>query len=245
MEIKILIVSLLLLAALGFLPVHGEDVYFADAQESPGRVYSSPISGTENIYYERPAANLYSFFIHPTRQKLYYVNANDNKIYMSTLSPASGWTPEEAVYTNPTYIKDIAFAKDPDGNQRIFFSEATGSTSNGKIYWLDSTVTPVLYYEVPLEAVDGFWSGDFAFDDGGTLYLSSGNINPASIYRVEGGSINRIYSDTEPIKGLTYKDGSLYYAEWGNKIFQVDLATMAKNDYRSQPGHGWLSDVGF
>ncbi|MCJ7445272.1 MAG: PAN domain-containing protein [Methanotrichaceae archaeon] len=240
---------LMILGSVSFASAEDNTIYFADAGENPGHVYASPPVGMESSLFTRAAGNLYSFTFHPIKEKLYYCNANDNKIFRSIQScdDPSSWLPEEIVYTHATYVRDIAFAKAPDERQRLFFSEASGSANNGKIYYLDGTATSVLYFEVPLEAVDGFWSGDFAFDDGGTLYLSSGNIKPASIYRVgRGGEVTKIFTDTaEPIKGMAYKDNAIYYGNRGKMIYRLDLSTMTKSEYRTQEGHKWISDVGF
>jgi hypothetical protein len=101
------------------------------------------------------------------------------------------------------------------------------------------------YYTVRLSDVDGFWAGDFIHDSDGNLYLSSGNQIPASIYRVSGGTVSRIYtSNNAPITGMAYRDGSIYYANWGNEIHRLELSTLVDTVVRSQPGHTWISDVG-
>ena len=222
------------------------DIYFADAKESPGSVYHyNTTSGIEETVYTRPSGNLYSFTFHPRiPKKLYYVNANEYKIYR-THQIGLGWAPEEVVYTHDTYVRDLAFAFDKAGNLGLYFSEATGAGGNGKIYKIeDSTASP--FYEVKLADVGGFWAGDFAFDDKNNLYLSSGNRVPASIYKVEGGIVKEIFKDKkEPISGFTYKDGSLYYANWRTKIYQLDLSTDGRTAIYSNSARSWLSDVGF
>ena len=144
--------------------------------------------------YTRPSRRLYSFSFHPAiPQKLYYVNANEYKIYR-TLQTASGWTPEEVVYSHNTYVRDLAFAFDKAGKLGLYFSEATGAGGNGKIYKIEDG-TASLFYAVELADVGGFWGGNFAFDDKNNLYLSSGNQIPASIYKVEGGIVKEIFKD--------------------------------------------------
>lgn len=223
-----------------------KDIYFADAKESPGSVYHyNTTTGIEGTIYTRPSGNLYSFTFHPRiPKKLYYVNANEYKIYR-THQIGLGWAPEEVVYTHDTYVRDLAFAFDKAGNLGLYFSEATGAGGNGKIYKIeDSTASP--FYEVKLADVGGYWAGDFAFDDKNNLYLSSGNRVPASIYKVEGGIVKEIFKDKkEPISGFTYKDGSLYYANWRTKIYQLDLSTGRRTAIYSNSARSWLSDVGF
>jgi hypothetical protein len=222
------------------------DIYFADAKESLGSVYHyNTTSGIEETVYTRPSGNLYSFMFHPAiPEKLYYVNANEYKIYR-THQTGLGWTPEEVVYTHDTYVRDLAFAFDKAGNLGLYFSESTGAGGNGKIYKIEDS-TASLFYEVKLADVGGFWAGDFAFDDKNNLYLSSGNRVPASIYKVEGGIVKEIFKDKkEPISGFTYKDGSLYYANWRTKIYQLDLSTGRRTAIYSNSARSWLSDVGF
>jgi hypothetical protein len=156
-----------------------------------------------------------------------------------------GWAPEEVVYTHTTYVRDLAFAFDKAGNLGLYFSEATGAGGNGKIYKIEDS-TASLFYEVKLADVGGFWAGDFAFDDKNNLYLSSGNRVPASIYKVGGGVVQEIFKDKkEPISGFTYKDDSLYYANWRTKIYQLDLSTGGRTAIYSNSARSWLSDVGF
>ena len=222
------------------------EIYFADAKESPGSVYRlGAIAGSAETIYTRPSRNLYSFAFHPyIPEKLYYVNANENKIYRSSQAH-TGWTAEETVYDHDTYVRDLAFDLDQDGDLVLYFSEATGAGANGKIYRIENDA-PVLYRTIALSDVDGFWAGDFAFGEDGTLYLSSGNRVPASIYKVSEGEVQEIFTDTEePIKGLVYRNGLLYYANWRTKINRLDLETGERVTVYSNPERKWLSDVGF
>ena len=157
----------------------------------------------------------------------------------------TGWTSEEVIYTHNTYIRDIAFAFDENGELDLYFSESSGESENGKIYKIEDGKAS-LYYEVKLADVGGFWAGDFAFDDTNKLYLSSGNHVPASIYKVDGGEVKEIFKDQkEAISGLAYRDDALYYANWGTKIYQLDLSTGGRTAIYSNSARSWLSDVGF
>ncbi len=203
------------------------------------------VAGSEETIYTRPSRNLYSFAFHPyVPEKLYYVNANENKIYRSS-ETYTGWSREEVVYDHDTYVRDLAFDLDRDGDLVLYFSEATGAGADGKIYRIEDDA-PVLYRTIVLSDVNGFWAGDFAFGEDGTLYLSSGNRVPASIYKVDEWGVQEIFTDSEePIKGLAYKDGFLYYANWGTKIYRLDLETIERTTVYSNPERKWLSDVGF
>lgn len=230
------------MAAMGQGPA---TIYFADAKENPGKVYSSTASGSENVYFARPSGNIYTFAFHPyVPEKLYYVNANDNKIYLATRTAGGAWTATDQVaYTHGTYIRDLEYHPTAADGLEVYFSESSGAGGDGQIYLLSGGAA-VPYYTVRLSDVDGYWAGDFIHDSDGNLYLSSGNRIPASIYRVSGRTVSRIYtSAAAPITGMAYRDGSIYYANWGNEIHRLDLSTLVDTVVRSQPGHTWISDV--
>ncbi len=225
-----------------------DPIYYADASKIPGSVYYANRSTSASIIYSRPSGRLYSFVFHPgVPEKLYYVDANQNSIYRSD-ERWSGWSEEYSVYTHSTYVRDIAFASDSTGHLDLYFSEATGAKANGKIYKLEDG-SPVVIYTVRLSEVGGSWAGNFAFDNKGNLYLSSGNSMPASIYRVNNGSVTpvEIFRDKGPITGMVYKSGYIYYADWRNNIYRLDLRTMEKTLYYTinTTSTSWISDVGF
>lgn len=223
-------------------------IYYADGGESLGSVYyAGAAAAPDDIIYTRPSGRLYSFTFHPgVPEKLYYANSNQRNIYM-TAETGSGWSAETTVFTHTTYVRDIAFAFDQNGNLGLYFSEASGAGGDGKIYRIDgASATPI--YTVKLSDVGGSWRGDFAFDYDGNLYLSSGNRVPASIYKVESGTaaITKIYeSRTGSIAGLIYRDGYLYYADWRQNIYRLDLSSMTSTVYYTNPSRTWLSDVCF
>lgn len=225
-----------------FLPI-----YYADASQSRGAVYiANTTDAPDNVIYTWHSGRLYSFTFHPgVPEKLYYVDANQHNIYRVDLW--SSWFAESSVYTHSTYVKDIAFALDTDGDLSLFFSEASGAAADGKIYKLADS-SAALFYTVRLSDVGGSWAGDFTFDPQGNLYLSSGNHVPASIYKVSNGSgrIEEIFRDDRgSISGMAYRSGYLYYADWGTRIYRIDLSTMRRTAYYSNPSRGWISDVGF
>ncbi len=224
-------------------------IYYADGGESLGSVYyANTATAPDNIIYTRPSERLYSFTFHPgIPEKLYYANSNQNNIYM-TAETGSGWSAETIVYTHTTYVRDIAFAFDQNGEIGLYFSEATGAGGDGKIYRLDSGGSAVPFYTVKLSDVGGFWRGDFAFDYNGNLYLSSGNRVPASIYKVASGSgaVTKIFeSRTGSIAGLVYRNGYLYYADWRQNIYRLDTTSGTSTVYYTNPSRTWISDVGF
>ena len=203
--------------------------------------YSST-TGEKRIF-TRETGRISSFTFHPAiPEKLYFVNANDNKIYR-THYMNNRWYPEEVVYEHTTYIDEIAFAfenpNDPS-TLRLFFSEAHGA-GGGKIYKIVSNKAK-LYYTVSF-----WWAGTFAFDENGVLYLSSGNRVPASIYKVS--NLNKppvkIFTFNEPIMGFVVKDNTIYFANHGDKIYKLDLNTKSVTVVYSNASHKHISDVGF
>jgi hypothetical protein len=224
-------------------------IYYADGHESTGSVYYAASSTSpDSIFYTRPSENLYSFTFHPgIPEKLYYANSNQRSIYM-TAETGSAWSAETTAFTHTTYVDDIAFAFDQNGNLGLYFSEASATGGDGKIYRVDASSSAVPFYTVKLSDVDGYWGGDFAFDYDGNLYLSSGNHVPASIYKVDigTGAVTKIFeSRTGSIAGLVYRDGYIYYADWGQNIYRLDLSSMTSTVYYTNPSRTWLSDVGF
>lgn len=224
-------------------------IYYADGYQSRGSVYyAASSSAPESIIYTRPSGNLHSFTFHPgVTEKLYFVNANQRNIYRID-ELWSGWSAETIVYTHTTYVRDIAFAFDQNGEIGLYFSEATGAGGDGKIYRLDDSGSAVPFYTVRLADVGGDWGGDFAFDYDGNLYLSSGNRARGSIYKVTSGTgaVTKIFdSKTGSIAGLVYRSGSLYYADWRQNIYRLDLSSGTSTVYYTNPSRTWISDVGF
>jgi len=224
--------------------------YFTDAFENPGSIYKfDGLNRSVSTIYTRPRGQIYSFTFHPfVPEKLYFVNANDNKIFRITWLQ-DHWSPEEVVYEHTTYVRDIAFAPDPSPTAppssagprwTLFFSEAWGA-KGGKIYYFDRSNRPVLFFDVPFD-----WAGDFAFDENGCLYLSSGNVSPAKLYKVEGRNVITLYEHPRPIKGFVVKEGKVYFTDWDGSVLLLDLAISQVFLLFNNPNRfRWISDVGF
>lgn len=209
--------------------------FVTDAREVPGNVYQ--IDGTgESVFYTTPRRRIYGAAFSPTG-RLYFVDANERAIYRLFRFLWFRFT--LTVHTHTTYVRDVGF--DPAGV--LYFSEASGAGGDGKIYRLGGS--PSLFRDVPLTEVGGFWAGNFAFDHAGTLYISSGNRVPASIYRLEDGVWTEIFTDeAQPIKGLTFLACDLLaYANWRSEVYILDVAQGSRNLIYSNPIHLWVSDV--
>ncbi|MEW6418917.1 MAG: hypothetical protein AB1480_12485 [Nitrospirota bacterium] len=213
-----------------------KEFFITDARESPGSVYRVE-DGREAISYKRRGGNIYSIAF--LRGRLYFVNANEDKVYRVV-----GRRSERAVYTHSTYIRDIAL----DRRDNIYFSEASGAGGDGSIYRLNMIRrTATLFLEVRIAEVGGFWAGNFAFDKEDNLYLSSGNRIPAGIYRLRDGRWEEIFRDErEPIKGLTFLSCDLLcYTNWRSEIYMLDIYSGLRSLLYSNPAHAWLSDITF
>lgn len=220
-------------------------IYFSDAMESPGSVYRySPDTVSKIALYTRPHRRLYTFAFAPwDPDQLYYVNANEDDVFRVSL--AKGGPIEQIVYTHKTYIRDIAF----DAHNNLYFSEATGAGADGKIWRVKADGSATVFYTVQLSQVDGYWAGTFAFAPDGTLFISSGNVVPASLYEVDmasGSALTVFHSPTEPIAGFTFgPNGLLYYANNRTRIYRLDLATVSRDVFYEDPSQQHIWDVGF
>lgn len=205
----------------------GISLYFSDSTESPGSVYSyyAPF-GFKTKLYQRSSKRLYGFEFAPWDPNyLFFVNANEHKVY--TVDLDSPGMIEDIIFNNTTYVRDIAF----DAHNNLYFSEASGSGGDGKIYRIEADGGKTLYYRVKLSKF-GFWAGNFEFGPDGTLYISSGNVAGASLYKVDVAAnvVTKLLSSPgESIAGLTFgSDGHLYYANHKTRIYRVNLATLTK-----------------
>ena len=192
----------------------------------------------ETVRHRRAQGRIYSSTFSPAG-RLHYVSANENTIYM--VRRILWFESSFPLLTHSTYIRDLAF--DPGGS--LYFSEASGAGGGGRIYRRDPGAAPVLWREVPLAAVGGFWSGDFALDARGDLYITSGNRIPASLYRCRDGAWTEVYAEAdEPIKGLAFLATDLLaYANWRSEIYLLDLRDGHRELVYSNPARLWLSDV--
>ena len=127
----------------------------------------------------------------------------------------------------------------------VYFSEASGSTGDGAIFRLNpETGVVVKVFTVMRSEVDGTWDGDFAFASDGTLWLSSGNEVPASLYKIVDGVPQRLFTSGEPIAGLTFSDeGDLYYSDWGNRVYRIEMPGLVASEVVNETALKWASDV--
>jgi hypothetical protein len=230
--------------------------YVVDAYRTPGAVYRI-VNRKPDIFFKRRLGNISSIAI--CSGQLYFCSINDKRIYQRMGQE------ERVVFEHGAYIRDIAV----DMNGNLYFSEARGGKGDGRIYQLSPTVSElgregkfsISKETIPvyLKTVNGFWAGDFTFDERGNLYLSTGDRSPAFIYKAQRdkggqyGSPRSVYKDTQaPIKGIAMDPTNpnlAYYADWGRAIYKLDVRNLRRSVEfsgdvaRSKNPH--LSDVAF
>jgi streptogramin lyase len=206
-------------------------LYLTDGGNNIGRIYEVRDGRLREIYV-RPRGRLYSVAIAPDGA-FYFSNANDYEIYRLDKGR------EVKAYTHSTYTRDIEF----DVKGRLYFSEAKGAGGDGIIYRLQNG-RAIPHFKVRLSDVGGFWAGDFAFDGKGTLWLSNGNRIPASLYKVEKGQLQRMFTAATSIMGFTFTaDGDLLYADHRQRIQRIELPGFLTSEAVHAPNIKWMTDV--
>ncbi len=172
--------------------------------------------------------NIEFFTFHPgIKEKIYYTDRS-KEIWLHLRGVNA---PDSDVYTHQNYVASLRFGP----GDRLYFSEAYGGGGNGKIYVFEGNV-PRVYYEVSLHDL-GYWSGEFAFDDSGTLYLANGNIGSSGLYQVTGNGVVNLVIFDFPTTGLRYvgnvilKVGQksvnvargLMFSDMGSNVYLYDL----------------------
>jgi hypothetical protein len=206
-------------------------IYFTDAFARPGAIYRLQ-NGNVTELFRRAMNTLYSVAV-STDGAVFFCDANEYNVYKIQ---GAG---EKVVYRHTTYVRALAV----DSRGALYFSEATGGGGDGKIYRLDGS-TAVAFYTVRLADVDGSWAGDFAFDQQGTLWLSSGNQRPANLYKVAKGVPEVVFTSADAMNGLSFaSDGSLIYTGM-QAIYRLSFPAL-KPDllYQSTSTHAFLAGV--
>jgi hypothetical protein len=174
----------------------------------------------------------------------YYLNRNMNIIVQADQAGEK----EKEFFKHKTSVRDLAL----DNDDKVYFSEASGA-ADGHIYQVrpakgDTAATAELFCDVPVRdmkpldrARGGDWMGNFAFArdakgglDTNTLYLSSGNVRPAAIFRMtrkdgKWGKPERVFATETTIEGLVFTGPDEAYFVRGsddagggaNKVFRL------------------------
>lgn len=177
----------------------------------------------------------------------YYASCDNNEIRQADKDGAN----EKVFFTHKTYVRDLAL----DDDDNVYFSEYIShidkGRGNGYIYRIRPAkgkaaataerfcTVHVQDMKIPDGNPDHFWLGNFAFArdaksgvDTNTLYLSSGNVSPAAIFRMrrqdgEWGKPERVFTDRGCICGLMFVTSrdAYFVRTWGahgvNQLFRL------------------------
>ncbi len=207
----------------------------AFARDQPGSIYKLDGSQAWQWHARTTPGNggIFSVAESPTGE-LYFCDATESRIFLWKAGK------ESVVYQHDAPVKHLAIG--PAG--RLYFSSVLGTRDNGTIYELNgSKATP--YYTLKPDALGGPWSGTFAFDRQGMLWVSSGARRPAGLYRVRYQQLEKIFStDQSAIMGFSFlDDGSIVFADDAHGVMRLTLPELQLSRLFESPYEGWLTDV--
>jgi streptogramin lyase len=217
---------------------HLEPLYFtrASSRTESGSIYR--LDGTQvTLAHTRTTpgnGGLYSVAESPSG-KVFFCDATESRILR-----IDGAT-ETVEYQHNRPIKHLAF----NSAGQLFFSSVMGSQDPGTIYELKAGKS-ALFYTLPANAMGGTWSGTFAFDRQGMLWLSSGNRRPGSLYRARFNQLEKVFtSDDTAIMGFTFlNDGSIVFADNAHSVMHLTLPALGLSRLFESPYEdGFLTDV--
>jgi len=220
-------------------------VYAATLNLNPGVVLQ--VGGTtESLVYMRPSSNNLTSFVFRTALErdaqaaappllhVYYSNAiNETRVYR---------TADVVTYSHKTYVREVAVGPD----KALYFSESSGAGGDGKIWRLDASLAPTLYYTVRLAEVGGFWAGHFAFSPGGRLFVANGNTTGARIWQcpVPAGAPTAVYSETGTILGFSFLNNTDFlYTNGTTQIRKAALGAAASTVFFTSRKQSKFCDV--
>jgi hypothetical protein len=166
---------------------------------------------------------------------MFFCDATESRI----LKIAAGQETIEYQYNRP--IKHLAF----NATGRLFFSSVMGTQDPGTIYELKAGKA-ILFYTLPANAIAGTWSGTFAFDRQGMLWLSSGNRRPGMLYRARFNQLDKVFTSGDTaIMGFTFlNDGSIVFADNAHSVMHLTLPALGLSRLFESPFEdGPLTDV--
>jgi hypothetical protein len=217
---------------------HLEPLYFTHAfsRAESGSVFR--LDGTEvmlaHIRTTPGNGGLYSVAESPSGD-MFFCDATESRI----LRIAGERETIEFQYNQP--IKHLAF----NATGRLFFSTVMGSHDPGTIYELNAGKA-VLFYTLPANVIAGTWSGTFAFDRQGMLWLSSGSRRPGTLYRARFNQLDKVFTSNDTaIMGFTFlSDGSIVFADNAHSVMRLTLPSLGLSRLFESPFEdGPLTDV--
>jgi hypothetical protein len=167
--------------------------------------------------------------------EMFFCDATESRI----LKIAAGQETIEYQYNRP--IKHLAF----NATGGLFFSSVMGTQDPGTIYELKAGKA-ILFYTLPANAIAGTWSGTFAFDRQGMLWLSSGSRRPGVLYRARFNQLDKVFTSGDTaIMGFTFlNDGSIVFADNAHSVMHLTLPALGLSRLFESPFEdGPLTDV--
>lgn len=184
------------------------------------------------------------------------------------ITKTTGPKTETALYTHPLPIVRVRLRM-VGGTERIYFSALKAKNQPGpqyyNIYYL--TLGPLGYVPTLYTTIDPtllkipypcdpsqdwfYYSGEFAFGDNDTLYLSSGSVgHPCGLYRVDGagpdhvtGTPVRIHLTQGPTMCLCYKSPSSLFFMRDNNIWKFDVVSSTESFEGALPMTETVTDL--
>lgn len=208
--------------------VHG------DVPDLAGRAYLAAQGNVAEAFVRPPGGNRgIASAIYRADGDLYFCDATETRIYRVH----SGRV--ETAYQHNAFVRHLGV----DGGGRLYFSSSIDLHGDGMIFQLEAgKAIPVL--SVRAADVGGAWSGTFAFDQRGALWLSTGSASPSGLYRVDNGRPVPVYiADDRRIMGFAFlADGSIAFADNAHSVYLLTLPGRVSKLFES-PYPGRLVDV--
>jgi len=223
--------------------VAGVQIYYNDIDERPGAIHHyNPQTGRDQVVFRRTSGSIGYFSMAQYPQRIYYVDAESYVLYQSTYE-AGTWD-EQGVYAPTHRARDIHVMIEPGGTTAIYFADDNDWHGDGTIFkYVDGEVTP--FYVVHIAEMGNVWYGDFSFGPGGDIYLSQGSASDPGIYRVHDGTLQPFYDPpgTRGVVGMSYMLGGLYYGDFVQSIYRLDLALLTDKRVFNAPSLQRIGDV--
>jgi len=221
----------------------GIQIYYNDLYERPGAIHHyDPQTGRDEVVFRRTSGSIQYFSLAQYPQRIFYVDAETFVIYQSTYD-GGNWV--EQFILAPTHrARDIEVLSEPDGGTALYFADDNDWHADGTIFKLaNATIRP--FYVVHIAQMGDIWFGDFGFGAGGDIYLSQGNAMNPGIYRVHEGTLQPFYNPpgARCVVGMSYVPGALYYGDFHQSIYRLDLTTLTDTLVCSRPAVLGIGDV--
>lgn len=225
------------------LAVRPTVTYLATLDANPGVVLKI-VGGAEQLVYKRPQGGKLTSFDFgpwiwapdPPRTVLYFCDSTgDHRIHY-----ALGLMHDAALCVAPFTVREVDFGP---GNC-LYVSEAYDAAADGRIWKLSPGHPPTIFYTVRRAQVAGRWSGHFAFDPTGRLFISNGSAPMANIWSCPlAGVPSRVFHSTGPILGFHFVGPQTVLFTNGTPLLRKVTFGGAPSVVFTSPAHHRYCDV--